>query len=143
MIEVQRESFVIQFGRGLVCAFYFNVVLVGLLCLSLLTQRPLFYASMLAGFLVGGASGSFLNCTYYRLRTGLPLLGPANHCPNCLTDIRTIHSLPLLGWCLARGKCGNCGLRIPMRYLTSELLGGCLGMIATARCGIFLKHLLV
>ena len=89
---------------------------------------PWLLALLLAPF--GLAFGSFANVLIHRL----PMEDPAqrnvvtqpSHCPSCQARIRPWHNLPLVGWLILRGKCADCGWRIPGRYPLVELLGGLL-----------------
>ena len=47
-------------------------------------------------------------------------------CPNCKTQIKWYHNLPIASWLWLRGKCAYCQVPISPRYLGVELLTGCL-----------------
>lgn len=47
-------------------------------------------------------------------------------CPNCKTQIKWYHNLPVISWLSLRGKCGYCGVPISPRYLGVEILTGVL-----------------
>jgi leader peptidase (prepilin peptidase)/N-methyltransferase len=47
---------------------------------------------------------------------------PSCQCPECGNAIRGWRRIPLLGWLGLRGRCGDCGARIPWRYPAIELL---------------------
>ena len=108
-----------------------------------------------AAALLGLLVGSFLNVVIHRLPRMLerdwraqceelagrePATGPAynllvprSHCPACLTPVRAIHLIPILGWLLARGRCAACGAAVSPRYpvveaLTAETLSSCFGL---------------
>ena len=72
--------------------------------------------------------GSFGNVLIHRLPLELEadrnVVSKPSHCPSCKARIRPWHNLPLLGWLMLRGRCANCGWRIPVRYPLVELLGG-------------------
>ncbi|MBS1201294.1 MAG: leader peptidase PliD [Proteobacteria bacterium] len=90
--------------------------------------------------------GSFLNVVIYRLplilerewqaqcaemagqpapsATGtetLTLATPRSFCPACKAPVRAIHNVPVVSWLALRGRCANCGARIPARYPLVEL----------------------
>ncbi|MEH6636135.1 MAG: A24 family peptidase [Halioglobus sp.] len=98
--------------------------------------------------------GSFLNVVIYRLplmmesrwrrdccellevESGKPeaplnLATPNSHCPHCKAAIKPWQNIPVLSYLLLRGKCGNCGTAISLRYPVIELITGlmtlCLG----------------
>ncbi|MDO5113718.1 MAG: prepilin peptidase [Planctomycetia bacterium] len=75
-------------------------------------------------FVLGTIFGSFLNVVVWRLPQGMSLSFPASHCPRCQHPIRWRHNIPLLGWCMLRGKCYDCGEPISVRYPLVEFLCG-------------------
>src|SRR3954447_8529395 len=66
--------------------------------------------------LLGAIIGSFLNVVAWRLPRGESLVRPASRCPQCETPIRPWHNVPVLAWLMLRGRCADCGTRIPARY---------------------------
>lgn len=52
------------------------------------------------------------------------LLTPRSHCPGCRHPIAVRDNVPLLSWCLLRGRCRHCGVSIPVRYPLVELMCG-------------------
>jgi leader peptidase (prepilin peptidase)/N-methyltransferase len=73
-------------------------------------------------FAFGAAVGSFLNVVIYRLPRGKSIAFPASHCPNCGQPINWYDNIPLLSWCLLRGKCRSCNVSISPRYLLIEAI---------------------
>lgn len=132
-----NESYLTQLRQGLLRALSFGAVLSGALLLCLLTERPLVAVAGVFSFFVGAVLGDFLNHLCYRLRSGIPVLGPANHCPNCLITIKGIHNVPIIGWLLVRGQCRFCGVPIPIRYLLAGVCGG----VSIGATGLFLVML--
>lgn len=122
--ELKCESLSFQLGKGLCYALCFNAVLLGLMFLCLLTNRPLQSLTVVVGFVIGTALGSFINHLFYRIRKGIPLLRPANHCPVCRVTIKALHNVPIVGWLIVRGRCAGCRTQIPVRYLLAEMCGG-------------------
>ena len=89
---------------------------------------PWLLALLLAPF--GLAFRSFANVLIHRLPQEDPAQSNVttlpSHCPSCQARIRPWHNVPLVGWLILRGKCADCGWRIPGRYPLVELLGGLL-----------------
>lgn len=58
--------------------------------------------------LLGACVGSFLNVVAWRLPRRESLVLPASHCPRCGVPLAWYQNLPVLGWLLLLGRCGNC-----------------------------------
>ena len=65
---------------------------------------------------LGGCVGSFLNVVWDRLGTGEGFVFPRSRCPECDRAIRWYHNLPVVGWLVLRGRCYECGARIPLKH---------------------------
>jgi leader peptidase (prepilin peptidase)/N-methyltransferase len=52
------------------------------------------------------------------------LMVPRSHCPACHHPIAPRDNIPLLSWCLLRGRCRHCQARIPVHYPLVELACG-------------------
>jgi leader peptidase (prepilin peptidase)/N-methyltransferase len=84
-------------------------------------------------FLLGCCIGSFLNVVIWRVpQYGLPITFrnktsrltlnfPPSHCPHCQTPIRARHNIPIIGYCILRGRCNHCRAAISARYPLVEL----------------------
>ena len=112
--------------------------------LDALDQNPwlLFICLLSLGLVVG----SFLNVVIYRLpvmmesrwrkdccellevkreasaESTFTLSHPNSHCPNCKAAIKPWQNIPILSYLFLRGKCGNCGVGISLRYPIIELV---------------------
>ena len=88
--------------------------------------------------LVGGLGllvGSFLNVVIYRLPRGESLLHPPSHCPGCREPVRWFDNVPLLSFCVLRGRCRHCRQPISLRYPAIEALTGLLFAMVALRFG--------
>ena len=86
--------------------------------------------------ILGACVGSFLNVVAWRLPRKESLLHPASHCPRCGTTLAWHDNLPLLGWLLRRGRCGQCRRPIAVRYpLVEALTAGLWVAMLVARPG--------
>lgn len=74
-------------------------------------------------FVVGTMLGSFLNVVLYRMHTGRSVNG-RSHCMTCGETLAWYELFPVVSFLALRARCGHCGARIPLRYLTVELLTG-------------------
>ena len=82
-------------------------------------------------FIFGVCVGSFLNVCIYRLPKNEGLIKRNSHCMTCGEEIKHRDLIPIISWCILRGKCRNCGARISPRYTVVEALNGVL-WLATA-----------
>lgn len=81
-------------------------------------------------FCFGVCIGSFLNVCIYRLPKEESLVKSSSHCMTCGEKIKKRDLVPILSWCLLRGKCRNCGAPISPRYTVVEALNGILFLVA-------------
>lgn len=63
------------------------------------------------------------------------LFFPRSFCPKCKQLIPFWHNIPLLSYCLLRGRCNNCSVSIPFRYPLVELLSLGLSLLAAIHFG--------
>jgi leader peptidase (prepilin peptidase) / N-methyltransferase len=102
-------------------------------------------------FAPGLALGSFLNVVAARVPLRRSVVRPPSACMACGTDIRWYDNLPLVSYALLRGRCRDCGARIPFVYpavelVTALLIAGCVfsfGLTAEAAVAAFFCSVLV
>jgi leader peptidase (prepilin peptidase)/N-methyltransferase len=107
--------------------------------------------------LFGLAVGSFLNVVIHRLPRIMErqwraecaelagatppaderynLVVPGSKCPACGHGITALENIPVVSYCLLRGRCSACGARISARYPLIEALAGMLAAYAAWRFG--------
>ena len=73
-------------------------------------------------FLLGAATGSFLNVCIWRMPREESIVHPGSHCTRCNTSLSAADNIPLISFLLLRGKCRYCGAPISPRYFAIELL---------------------
>ncbi|MCH2177055.1 MAG: prepilin peptidase [Lentisphaeria bacterium] len=49
---------------------------------------------------------------------------PASHCPKCGSQIKLYDNIPIIAWLVLRGKCRECKIAIPPRYIIIEACTG-------------------
>ncbi len=110
--------------------------------------------------LLGLVVGSFLNVVIHRLpkmmdaewrsqcaevlegvvppqrQKAYNLVVPRSQCPGCGHQITALENVPVFSYLALRGRCSECGWRIPLRYPAVELLTGLLSVIVVWRFGL-------
>src|SRR6516165_3863512 len=86
----------------------------------------MFFFGLFVVFLLGICAGSVINYCFYRLPLEKSILWPGPRCGRCWQPIRWFDNVPLVSYCLLRGRCRTCGGHIPLRHPVVELLTGCL-----------------
>lgn len=140
--------------------------------ISLLGSNVPLYLAFVA--VLGLFFGSFFNVVIYRLPIILEqgwheqcrellqienkaesgrfsLSRPRSRCPSCRSPVAVIDNVPLLSFCLLRGKCRICGSKISLRYPLVEALTAAtfvitawsLGFTYAAAAGIVLTGFLI
>ncbi len=71
--------------------------------------------------LLGLCVGSFLNVLIYRLPNNMNIAVPGSHCPQCGYKLKWYDNIPVVSYCILRGKCRSCGGKISFRYTLVEL----------------------
>ena len=101
-----------------------------------MSDSPLILAlSAMLGLLIG----SFLNACIYRLPRRISIVAPRSFCPQCKEAIAWYDNVPLLSFCLLRGRCRDCRQPIPWRYPVNEILTALLFCAIAYRWGITME----
>jgi leader peptidase (prepilin peptidase) / N-methyltransferase len=87
-------------------------------------------------FLIGSLIGSFLNVCIYRIPRGLSIIRPSSRCPSCNNAIRPYDNVPIMSFLILRGRCRDCGDRIPFRYPAVETMNALFYVTVIWRFGI-------
>lgn len=72
-------------------------------------------------FLLGAATGSFINLVTDRLPEGKSIISPPSYCPGCQRRLATKDLFPIISYLLLKGRCRYCGTTIPIRLFLVEL----------------------
>lgn len=86
--------------------------------------------------LLGFAVGSFLNLCIDRLPLDQSIVRPQSHCPDCGKRVSAIDLVPVLNYLWLRGRCRNCGSRIPLRLPLVEAATGAVFGLLTWHYGL-------
>ncbi|MBR6045013.1 MAG: prepilin peptidase [Ruminococcus sp.] len=89
-------------------------------------------------FLFGACVGSFLNVCIYRLPKEESLIKRNSHCMTCGTEIKRRDLIPIVSWCLLRGKCRACGAKISPRYTVVEALNALLWVFVAYKSDVLI-----
>lgn len=113
--------------------------------------------------LLGLVIGSFLNVVIFRLpkmmerdwrdqcveivdgephskaRPSYNLVVPRSRCPSCGHQISALENVPVLSYLVLKGRCAECGWRIPLRYPLVELLTAVLSVVVVWRFGFSIQ----
>ena len=92
----------------------------------------MYYFTVFAAFAfaLGCCVAGFLHVCIWRLPRGGAAVRPGSHCPKCNAPIRWWQNVPVVSWLALRGRCANCHEPISARYITVELTGGVLFLLA-------------
>jgi leader peptidase (prepilin peptidase) / N-methyltransferase len=80
------------------------------------------YLIIIMGIL-GAAVGSFINVCVDRIPADKSLISPPSHCDGCQRRLSALELVPVFSYIFLRGRCKNCGAKIPIQVLLVEL--GC------------------
>jgi prepilin signal peptidase PulO-like enzyme (type II secretory pathway) len=99
---------------------------------------------LILAFIAGTFFGSFFYTLALRYSDGQMRENPKkalfsrSQCPSCRKKINPILLVPILGYILQKGKCRNCGIRIPFIYPAMEILYALMAVLFSWRLGVSL-----
>jgi len=74
-------------------------------------------------------------------KPNINLFFPRSFCPGCKTMIPFWHNIPVLSYCILRGRCHQCRQSIPFRYPLIEIISLTLSLLAAYSFGFSLPLL--
>ena len=95
----------------------------------MLTQLTIFLYIVI--FLYGIVIGSFLNVLIFRIPKKENIV-QSSHCMNCGRKLGWRDMVPVFSYIILRGRCRQCGARIPIQYPLIEALNGVLYCLMTS-----------
>src|SRR5476651_1134534 len=110
------ESMIFKGPVFCLCSRVFHSILKGIMNLV-----PTTFWIVCAAML-GGIFGSYANMASYRLPRGISTWKrQRSFCPKCEHQLAWFSdNIPILSFCLLRGRCRYCAVPIPPRYLVAE-----------------------
>lgn len=93
-------------------------------------------------FLLGLATGSFLNVCIDRLPRRESIVLPPSHCDVCQHRLKLLELVPLLSYLYLKGKCHYCGASIHYRMPLVETLTGLIFVLLWNHYGFSIELLL-
>lgn len=90
-------------------------------------------------FIFGLLFGSFYNVVAYRIPKKESIVFPSSHCTSCGHKLTPIELIPVVSYCIQRGKCKHCKEPYSSFYTWFELLTGILFMISYLIFGFSLE----
>ncbi|MDI6840568.1 MAG: prepilin peptidase [bacterium] len=93
-------------------------------------------------FILGACFGSFFSVCIHRIPKGLSIISPRSYCPMCKHVIKWYDNIPIISYCILKGKCRYCGKKISMLYIGVELITAGVFLIALIKFGISIKFLI-
>lgn len=102
-------------------------------------------AILIAVIALGAILASFVGVLVERAHTGESWVNDRSKCNSCQATLGPLDLVPIASWLATYGRCGHCGVRLPLSYLASEVvLAGLFGLsYATLGLGMPLLILLV
>ena len=93
-------------------------------------------------FILGTVVFSFGGVCISRIPEGKSVIGGRSECDSCGSVIKWYDMIPVLSFIMLRGKCRNCGSRIPVYCLVIELIGGVIGLLCYWLNGIGINFII-
>ena len=80
------------------------------------------YLFLILFFIFGAIMGSFYHVVATRLSKNESIISPGSHCIKCNHKLRWYENIPIISFILLKGKCSECGDRIPISCLIVEIV---------------------
>lgn len=77
-------------------------------------------------FIFGTVMGSFYHLVATRLSNDESILFPGSHCIKCNHKLKWYENIPIISFIIQKGKCKNCGEKIPLSCFVVEIITGAL-----------------
>ena len=90
-------------------------------------------------FILGACFGSFLSVCIYRIPEKLSVISPHSYCPKCGHKILWYDNIPIISYCLLKGRCRFCKEKISVIYPAVELMTAGVFLITFLKFGASIK----
>lgn len=90
----------------------------------------------LYALLVGMVFGSFFMLIAMRVPQGESIITPRSHCHYCKYVLKPKELIPIISFCIQRGRCTNCKRKISILYVVFELITGIIFLLAVYMIGV-------
>lgn len=86
--------------------------------------------------LVGMVFGSFFMVIAMRVPLGESIIVPRSHCHYCKYVLKPKELIPIISFCIQRGRCTNCKRAISILYVVFELVTGMIFFLTVYMIGV-------
>lgn len=86
-------------------------------------------------FFTGLILGSFYHVVAYRVPLGYSIIKPRSHCSHCSHVLRLKELIPILSFCIQKGRCTYCNRKISYLHPLFEGISGVLFLLAAVSVG--------
>ena len=93
-------------------------------------------------FILGAIMGSFFAVVATRVPKNESIISPRSHCEFCNHVLSYIELIPIFSYIYQKGKCRNCGKKLSLSYLATELASGILFVLSYLKFGFSLSFFL-
>lgn len=91
-------------------------------------------------FYLGAAMGSFYNVVVDRLPNDQSIVNSRSECTTCHAKLKWYDLVPIFSFIVLKGKCRYCHTKLSFQYLWSEIITGCLFLLAFLLWGCHLEY---
>jgi prepilin signal peptidase PulO-like enzyme (type II secretory pathway) len=85
---------------------------------------------------LGGCVGSFVTLASHRLPRGEDIVLKPSRCTSCDTALHAPDLVPVLSWCVRKGRCRHCGAKVSARYPLTEIATALLFLLVQQQFGL-------
>lgn len=87
-------------------------------------------------FFTGLILGSFYHVVAYRIPLGYSIIKPRSHCSHCSHVLQLKELIPILSFCIQKGRCTQCNIKISYLHPLFEGISGVLFLLTAVFVGV-------